>query len=134
MRCLRLGSQSSASALFDLIGKLLHGFPGKYASLAACKGCLRYVNGGQNLGSLPFALFPQRQCFFYRILGTGKPSGFDGLADERFLIGRQMYFHALKVRVRKAGVKNQRARLLACRGGIQSSVGLLEKLVVEQAR
>jgi hypothetical protein len=43
---LRIGGESGASVLFDLICKLLRGFLGKYASLAACKGCLRHVNGG----------------------------------------------------------------------------------------
>jgi len=83
---LRIGGESGAPALFDLICKFLDGFLGKHAALTACKGILRYVNGGKNLGSSAFPLFPQRQCFFYCILGTGEPAGFDGLLDECFLI------------------------------------------------
>jgi hypothetical protein len=59
---------------------------------------LALIEGCQEFRSLALALFPQQQCLLYRILGTVKPAGLDGLASECLLVGRQTYFHAPKLK------------------------------------
>ncbi len=59
----------------------------------------------KNSARLRSRFFPQRQRFVHRFFYTVKPARLDGLADKRFLVGGQMYFHILRVRVKKAGVK-----------------------------
>jgi len=66
------------------------------ASFAARKRDFGIIEGCQEFRSLALALFPQQQCLLNRILGTVKPAGFDGLANQCLLVGRQTYFHAHK--------------------------------------
>ena len=85
-------------ALFHFAGKLAHGLRRNRASFAACEGSFRYINRRQNLRPRALTLLPQEQRFLYRILGTVKPASRNSLANKCFLVGGQVYFHALKRR------------------------------------
>ena len=73
---------------------------------AARKRSFRFINRRKNFQTSPLAFFPQGQRFLHRVFLTAKPAHFDCLADERLLVWGQMYFHTLRVRVKKAGVKH----------------------------
>jgi hypothetical protein len=90
------GGKPRLAAPFHFLRDLPHRLLGDDASLATSKGGLGVIETCQKLRSLAFPLLPQCQSFLYRILGTVEPGRLDGLTNERFLIGRQMYFHRLR--------------------------------------
>jgi hypothetical protein len=65
------------------------------APFAACDGGLGHVNSGQNLRAATFALFPQGERFLDRVFLTVESATFNSLADKRFLIRCEVYFHTL---------------------------------------
>jgi hypothetical protein len=91
-----LSGETNLAALFHFLSKIEHGFLCDVAPFAARKRGFGIIEGCQEFRSLALALFPQQQCLLYRILGTVKPAGLDGLANECLLVGRQTYFHAPK--------------------------------------
>jgi len=100
-----LASEASLAALFHILSKLPHRLLRDGSSFATCERSFGVVKSCQKFRPLALAFFPQRQRFVYRFFYTVKPARLDGLADKRFLVGGQMYFHILRVRVKKAGVK-----------------------------
>jgi len=100
-----LASEASLAALFHILSKLPHRLLRDGSSFATCERSFGVVKSRQKFRPLALAFFPQRQRFVYRFFYTVKPARLDGLADKRFLVGGQMYFHILRVRVKKAGVK-----------------------------
>jgi hypothetical protein len=91
-----LSGETNLAALFHFLSKVTHGLLRDDASFAARKRGFGIIEGCQEFRSIALAFFPKQQCFLYRILGTVKPAGLDGSANECFLVGRQTYFHALK--------------------------------------
>ena len=90
------GGETLFAAPFHFPSQLPHRLLGDEASLATGKRGFGVIQSCQKLGSLALRFFPQRQSFLYCILSTVKPARLDGLTNERFLIGRQTYFHRLK--------------------------------------
>jgi hypothetical protein len=78
-----------------------------YTPLAARKGSFRFIDRSKDFQAPPLTFFPQGHCFPHGVFLAVKPPGLDGLADKRFLVGGQMYFHGLTVGVKKAGVKRR---------------------------
>jgi len=98
-----LGGQAGASAAFHVIGKLSHGLLSNDATFATSKGAFRLIDGGEDFHAVTFPLLPQGKGFDDRIFLAPKPPAIDSLADKRFLVGGELYFHILKVRITGAG-------------------------------
>jgi hypothetical protein len=92
-----LRGETNLAGLFHFLRKVTHGLLRDVASFTACERDSGIIEACQEFRSLGFALFPQHQCLLYRILGTVKPAGLDGLANECLLVGRQTYFPAAKL-------------------------------------
>src|ERR1019366_7046366 len=92
--CILLGGKPRHTAPLDVFGELGHVFVCRdSAPLAARQGRLGSIDGPQDFQTPPLALFPKRHGFPHRILVAAEPASLNALADERLLVGSQMYFH-----------------------------------------
>jgi hypothetical protein len=96
-----LGREARTSALFYILGQLSHGLLRDDAAFATGKRGFRFIDGGENFGAGTLAFLPQGKGFLHCIFFAVKASALDCLADKRFLIGGELYFHRLQGRQRK---------------------------------
>jgi len=89
---------TGATTLFHFFGQLSHGFLSDIMPLAVCEGSLCSIDGRENFRAGALTLFPERQSLLDSLVFAVQSSALNCLADEGFLIGREMYFHRFKGR------------------------------------
>jgi len=105
-----LESAEHTATTFHFLGQHVHGLFGDRAPLPARKRSFRQIHAGQNFRSATLALLPERQGFLYCVFFALKPAGLDPLADERLLVRRQVYFHALSLEIATGCVNRNERR------------------------
>ena len=88
-----LCGKTGASAPLHVFRKLAHGFLGDDAPVATGKRSFRLIDCGKRFRASALTLFPQRKGFPHRVFLAQKPSALDSLANKRFLVGSELYFH-----------------------------------------
>jgi hypothetical protein len=99
------GGKAGTSAPFHFLGKLAHGLLRDDASFATGKGSFRLINGSKDFRTATLSLLPQGKGFLHCVFLAPKPPAIDSLADKRFLVGTELYFHTFKVRTTEPAVK-----------------------------
>jgi len=76
-------------------GKLAHGFRRNLPAFATRQGDTGLIQGGAKLDAPALTFFPKRKSFRNRFFLAPQPSRLHGVARERSLVGRELYFHPL---------------------------------------
>ena len=101
-----LTSKAGASTPLYIFRELTHGFLRDDTSVTMNKRSLGLIDCDKDLRAGALALLPERKGFLYCVFFAQEPPAFNRLPDKSLLIGSQIYFHMLRVRFKKAGVKH----------------------------
>lgn len=116
-----LGSKAGASTPLYLFRELTHGFLRDDTPVTVNKRSLGLIDRNKDLCTGTLAILPESKGLLYCVFFSQEPPAFNRLTHKSLLIGSQIYFHVLRVRFKKAGVKH----------GFCSSIDL-ERVVVHR--
>jgi hypothetical protein len=88
----QLGYQPGSAALFHFSSQLPHGILRDCTTSATGQGSARAIKRSQKFYSPAFAIFPQRQSFFYSFFFTVQSSACNRNASESLLIRCKLHF------------------------------------------
>jgi len=89
---------AGASAALYVLRKLAHGFLCDRSTFATRKRYFGLFDGDNDLRAGALALFPQGKSFLDRVFLAQEATTLNRLANERLLVGSQVYFQAVRVR------------------------------------